>query len=1134
MPFKLSAYIAFVLVLVSGSLAQPRLAPIPRSLPAPALPTGFEPEAGNAVGFVSHASGYSVSVEPGEMCLSFARDEGNAAPEVVRIKLMGARRGIALAADPLPGVTHYYAGADPSQWRTDVHRYRRVRFPEVYPGIDLLVYVNQQQLEFDFEVAPRGRVPAISLKFEGATVHESGGDLEIKTPAGRVFRLKKPELYQLRAGKREPVRGGYALHRGNRASLVASAYDKDLPLVIDPVLIYSTLVQNMRGIAAANGNETDFATAIAVDSTGSAYVTGTVNEVAFVIKFDPTGSTMVYQTFLGRAARGHAITVDAASNAYIVGTAESSDFPLTPGAFSATSACGGAIIFGSCFEPFATKLDPTGKIVYSTYLVQPNVVANAGPVPSSIAVDATGALYIGGGLDDPTGIHATPATMPGLTTTAGAFQATNKTAGSMFAMKLHPDGSTVDYATYIGGSTREQFGGLAIDSTGVAYITGGTLSTDFPTTPGAFQTANPGVQSGVFLKLANDGTSLLYSTYLGAAGISSRGFSIAVDGSNAAYLTGETDGPGFPTTLGVFRPSVVGPAPGPDGTGNTFNYTFVSKFDATGALAFSTYLGEVAFLPKSASDFNASAIFPDKSIAVDASGVYLVGTTASPTFPSLASMAPQFGHSMFLTKLNLTGTALVYSTFFDSDKVPTEPGPASMAIDGAQNVYVTGFASPFRPVMAMAPTTAGAFQPDPRFFGQSFPPTGFFVAKFASSLGAPVPVLIPRTLDVGGLLTNFNTPPFSVQVSNFGDADLTLGAMTISGANAADFIPRSTTCGAVIPAGGECVVPIDFGYVTPATGTPRSATLNVAFGGGVPSQSVALTAPAGAPNVELFHDQGIIFTPIITFDFGPVALGSQATANFYAWNQGSVTAVLEQDSATGDFSTPALSPRLSPPGGPPSAPVFIPHFSMPVTFRPTAAGARSGQFVLVESAGSATHVVQLTGTGVTDFSLSVDPNSNQVSVRGGGSGTASLVLSSAPGFTGSGSFSCNGLPGGASCAASPGSFSFSGAGGTQSIILTLSTTGPFASLQNHPGGWWWAGLSVFGLALAGRKPRRRVRSLAMLGLLIVTMLMVSCGGGSNGSSQGPPGNTPPGTFNITVSASSGGASRSAVVVLVVR
>lgn len=302
----------------------------------------------------------------------------------------------------------------------------------------------------------------------------------------------------------------------------------------------------------------------------------------------------------------------------------------------------------------------------------------------------------------------------------------------------------------------------------------------------------------------------------------------------------------------------------------------------------------------------------------------------------------------------------------------------------------------------------------------------------------------------------------------------------------------------------------------------------------MPSQTVALRAPAGAPAVELFHDQGIIFTPIITFDFGPVALGSQATANFSPWNQGSVTAVLEQDSATGDFSTSTLSPRLSTPGGPPSAPVFIPHFSMPVTFRPTAAGARSGQFVLVESAGSATHVVQLTGTGVTDFSLSVDPNSNQVSVRGGGSATASLVLSAAPGFTGSGSFSCNGLPAGANCAASPGSFSFSGAGGTQSIILTLSTTGPLASLQNHPGGWWWAGLSVFGLALAGRKPRRRVRSLAMLGLLTVTMLMVSCGGGSNGSSQGPPGNTPPGTFNITVSASSGGTSRSAVVILVVR
>ena len=1135
---KPATLLAVVLSLVPASYAQLDSTSIfgQRQSFAPG-PGGLEPETAAARSFVYHADGYSVRVGSGEIRVTFSRGKGGTPPEVVRIMLEGAKSGIPLASDPLPGVIHYYEGADPGHWRTDVHRYRQVRFHEAYPGIDLVVHSNQDYLEFDFEVAPDGHVPDISLRFDGATIHGFKDNLEITTPAGQVFSLKKPQLYQLRAGKRQPVSGGYVLRGANRAAFVAGRYDKHLPLVIDPALIYSTLVQNLGGQSSPNGTEFDIPSAMAVDGTGAAYITGFVNETAYVLKLDPTGSTMVYKTFLAAASRGHAIAVDAAGNAYIVGTVESSSFPVTPGAFSGTSACGGPIIFGSCFEPFATKLDPTGKIVYSTFLVQPNVVANAGPVPSSIAVDATGALFIGGGLDDPTKIHATPATMPGLTTTAGAFQATNKTASSMFAMKLHPDGSTVDYATYIGGSTGEQFGGLAIDSTGVAYITGGTISTDFPTTPGAFQTQNPGTASAVFLKLQNDGTGLLYSTYLGAAGIKSRGFSIAVDGSNAAYLTGETDGPGFPTTPGVFRPTVSGPAPGPDGSGRTFNYTFVSKFDTTGTLAFSTYLGEVAFLPFGSSDFNASALFPCQSIAVDGSGVYLVGMTASPTFPSLSSLSPQFGDSTFLTKLNLTGTALVYSTFFDSDKVPTEPGPSSLALDGAKNVYLTGPAFGFQPNMAMAPTTVGAFQTEPLFFGFGFP-NGFFVSKFATSLGAPVPVLIPRTTDLGILMSNSHGPPFFVQLSNFGDADLTLGAMTLSGANAADFTPTSA-CTTVLPSGGECVVEVGFGYNTAPTGTPRTATMTVGFGGGLPSQSVTLTAPAGAPAVKIFEDQGIIFTPITTFDFGAVALGSQATINFSPFNQGTAPAVLQQASAAGDFSTQSILPFVLQVGGPPSSPVFTSHFSLPVTFHPTVAGARTGQFVLLDASLNGSHIVQLSGTGVTDFSLSVDANSNQVSVRAGGSATSAMLLSSAPGFTGSGSFSCSGLPAGTTCTASPASFSFSGSAGTQNISITLSTTGSFAALPNQPGHhkpglWWWTTAPVFGLVLAaGRRNKRPVRWLVALALLAVGTLLISCGGGS-GTSQGPPGQTPSGTFPVSVTATSGGTSRTAVVILVVR
>jgi hypothetical protein len=430
-------------------------------------------------------------------------------------------------------------------------------------------------------------------------------------------------------------------------------------------------------------------------------------------------------------------------------------------------------------------------------------------------------------------------------------------------------------------------------------------------------------------------------------------------------------------------------------------------------------------------------------------------------------------------------------------------------------------------------------------------PAGFVLAKIAPTLGAPVPVLIPRLVNFDVLMADtLKAPPYPVQLSNFGDASLTPGAVSMSGPSAADFTP-SSACNTAIPGGGECVINVAFAYNTAPSGSPRSATMSVALGG-LPSQTVALTASAGAPAIHMFEDQGINFLPVTTVDFGAVALGSQATINLSPFNQGSAPAILQQASLTGDFSaTPVITtPLLLQPGGPPSAPVFIPHFSFAVTFKPTAAGARSGQFVLTEAALNGSHIVQLTGTGVTDFSLSADPDSNQVSVLQGGSAIATMHLSAAPGFTGSVSFSCSGLPAGAFCSASPASFSFSGAGGTQNISVTLSTTGSSAALPGVPfhrkplnrnaGLWWWAAAPVFGLLLVagrpnkGRVPRLRVmRGLLALALLVIGTLLVSCGGGS-GTSHGPSGPTPPGTYSITVTVASGSTGRSAVVVLVVR
>ncbi|MGC2698018.1 MAG: hypothetical protein WA738_19705, partial [Candidatus Angelobacter sp.] len=784
--------------------------------------------------------------------------------------------------------------------------------------------------------------------------------------------------------------------------------------------------------------------------------------------------------------------------------------------------------FGSCEEPFAVKLDPTGKIVFCTYLVKDNVVESAGPRPASIAVDANGALYIAGGLDDPSSVNfVTPATMPGLTTTPGAFQPVKNSNSNLFAMKLHPDGSTVDYATYIGGSGVDQFGGMVIDSTGVAYITGGSFSADFPTTAGAFQTQNAG-NSAVFLKLKSDGSGLLYSTFLGAAGIHSRALSIDIDASNAAYLTGETDGPGFPTTPGVFRTSVNGPAPGPDGFGNVFNYTFASKFDPAGNLAFSTYVGDAVSLPKSRGAFDAP--YGGKSLAVDTSGIYLTGTTRSPQYPTLNSIAAKFGDAMFLTKLNLTGSALIYSTFLGSDQAPSVIGPTGLVIDSSQNAYITGFADAISPQLSGPPTTAGAFETAPQFFN-GFPTLMVVVAKIATSLGAPVPVPIPRAYDLDILMGHHQTPPpVPVQLSNFGDADLTLGSITISGPNASDFT-QTNNCPAIIRPGGECVISVDFSYNEVSATNPRTAVMTIGFAGGLPSQTVSLSSSGGAPSMQLFLDQ----TAVSSLDFGSVAVGSQATTTLGLFNPGTAPAVLLQILATGDFSTPAVSKSVQLVGRPVPSPVFVPFFQVPVTFKPTGFGPRTGQLIVRDAAFNSPHIVTLTGNGVGDFSLQPTAAPELVAVNAGGIATYTLVLSNAQGFSGSGSFTCSGLPAGTTCTASPSAFSFSGTASTQNVSIQVTTTAATSSVQ--PLNIWGWGLTcvIAGLFLLPARTQRSARKYLLTVMVAACLGIASCGGGAKGGPvTGPQGQTPSGTYALTITATSGSIQRSTGVTLQVR
>jgi hypothetical protein len=279
----------------------------------------------------------------------------------------------------------------------------------------------------------------------------------------------------------------------------------------------------------------------------------------------------------------------------------------------------------------------------------------------SIAVDGAGAVYVGGFIVPVQRVVAKDPASPriaGLITTAGAFQPTRTSNVTSYVLKLHPDGSALDYSTYLGGSSSDFLIGTAVDSNGVAQVVGESHSADFPTTADGFQTSNSGV-SAFYTKLKPDGSGLVYSTFLGAAGINSDADFITLDSNNNAYLTGFTSGPGFPTTPGAFKTNVTG----------TAGFNFVTEFDPLGKLVLSTYIGEA---------------FDTTGIAVDATGIYAAGVTSSPNYPLLNSIQPASTLiGAVVTKLNLTGSSLIYST--------RAPIPAvSMSIDGQQNVYLAG------------------------------------------------------------------------------------------------------------------------------------------------------------------------------------------------------------------------------------------------------------------------------------------------------------------------------------------------------------------------------------------------------------------------------------------------------------
>ena len=596
---------------------------------------------------------------------------------VLRMKLRNANLAAKVTGqDELAGTSNYFIGNDPAKWRAKVPTYAKVKYEGIYPGIDLVYYGNQRQLEYDFIVAPGADPHRIAFDVRGAKRirRDARGDLVLTMKMGEdEIRWHKPVVYQEKNGARQEIAAHYAITDTNRVGFELAKYDASKPLYIDP-LIYSTYL-------GGSGNDEGYG--IAVDSAGNAYVTGqtasidfpTMNPLqpsyggngdAFVAKLNANGSALVYSTYIGGSGGdvGFGIAVDSGGNAYVTGYTESTDFPTT-NPLQPTSGGNG--------DAFVAKLNPNGSaLVYSTYLGGSNHDGGFG-----IAVDGAGNAYVIG--------QTSSADFP----TMNPLQPNSGGNGDAFVTKINPNGSALVYSTYLGGSGADIGAGIAVDGAGNAYVTGQTNSTDFPTV-NPLQPANGGGNDAFVSKINPSGSALVYSTYLGGGRDEDDSFDqplsagIAVDSAGNAYVTGQTYSTDFPITPGAFQTFCAG-GPGPCAW---YGDAFVSKLNPTGsALVYSTYLGGVG----------RDAGY---GIAVDSAGdAYVTGRTLAMGLPGSFPVTPGAFQTTcnnncvdaFVTRIDHSGSVLVYSTFlggWGGDRL--ENWGHGIAADGSGNAYVIG------------------------------------------------------------------------------------------------------------------------------------------------------------------------------------------------------------------------------------------------------------------------------------------------------------------------------------------------------------------------------------------------------------------------------------------------------------
>ena len=615
------------------------------------LPLAFEPNVGQAaapVRYLTRGAGYQLYFTPDGATWALTRAgevEGAPLVDVLRMRVVGAAADAPVTGSaPLAARAHYFRGDDPAQWRTNVPTFGRVRYARIYPGVDLEYYGRDGELEYDFVVAPGADPSVIALAFDGADGMslDDAGNLVLETPAGRLVQ-GRPLTYQQIGTERRRVDSRFVLGE-DEVRFELGAYDPQQPLVIDPVISYSTFIG---GTGGAYGDQ---AYGVTVDAAENVYITGKASSTtfpvqngqpanldAFVLKMAPDGSLVYVTVISGNGSdSGEGIAVDAQAQVAITGFTDSTNFPTVNAIHLDRNAR----------DAFLLKLDASGQIVYSTYLGG----SDAFDYGEAVVFDAAGKAYVTGSTKS--------SNFPVLSALQPVMQGQDA-----FVVIVDPAGNQL-YGTFLGGSGNEAAESIALDPDGSFFVTGWTTSSNFPRA-GLNTVKNSG--EDVFIsRFVADGSAFVYSRYLGGNS-NERPFAIVSDGAGGAYVGGRTDSTNFPAVL-----ALQGDQVGTD--------AFLTRLGSTGLVQFSTYLGGNGW----------ERIL---GLAVRDGQLFVTGQTYSTDFPVLdAVQSAKAGDATtadaFVTTIDVATSLLASSTYLGGAGNEEGRGVAPVA---GKNVFVTGW-----------------------------------------------------------------------------------------------------------------------------------------------------------------------------------------------------------------------------------------------------------------------------------------------------------------------------------------------------------------------------------------------------------------------------------------------------------